>query len=96
MGRHAVLTMIVVLLGVIVAQAAEDTIQGTISDWNDTDRRFRVKTPGGDHVSILWDGATQVYGTARVGQQVKVTVKKEEGKLIATRIVIGDEKAPKG
>jgi hypothetical protein len=95
MRRHAVLTLIVVLLGALAVQAAEETITGTISDWNDTDRRFRVRTSGGDQVAITWDGATQVYGTARVGQQVTVTAKREGGKLIATRIVIGAEKPPK-
>jgi glucokinase len=101
MGRQALTKMgifVILLAGVLaVALAAdEETIQGTISNWNDTDRSFQVKKADGQQVSIAWDGATQMYGTARVGQQVTVTARKEKGRLLATRIVIGDAKGPKG
>lgn len=105
MRRHplAALGLLVILVsGTLAATMAttpaadEETIQGIITDWSDSDRKLQVKKPDGQQVAISWDGATQMHGTARVGQQVTVTARKEGGHWIATRIVVGDAKGPRG
>ena len=71
-------------------EASAQMIKGTITDWNDTAKSFRVKTDGGQEMTFTWDDATQVHGTGRVGEMVKVQTKKGQDK-VAAQIFVGAE-----
>lgn len=71
-------------------EAKSDMIKGTILDWNDAAKTFRIKSEGGEEMSFSWNETTQMHGTARVGEKVKVMTKKGDAK-VASQVFVGEE-----
>ncbi len=71
-------------------EAKSDMIKGTILEWNDAAKTFRIKSEGGEEMSFTWNETTQMHGTARVGEKVKVMTKKGDAK-VAAQVFVGEE-----
>ncbi|HKY31756.1 MAG TPA: DUF5666 domain-containing protein [Candidatus Polarisedimenticolia bacterium] len=75
------------------AKPDPDTVRGTITDWNDGAKTFKVRDESGQEVSLVWDDGTKIHGTARVGETVMVKHKKDkDGRMVAKVIKVGADR----
>ena len=73
-------------------QGKSEMIKGTILDWNDAAKTFRIKSEAGEEMTFTWNETTQMHGTARAGEKVKVMTKQGDSK-VAAQVFVGEEGA---
>jgi len=73
-----------------------DHAKGTITAWDDATKTFKVKDKNGKEWDFSWNESTQVHGTPKVGEVVKLQYSKDaDGKSMASHIWAGKEEVEK-
>ena len=73
-----------------------DHAKGTITAWDDATKTFKVKDKNGKEWDFAWNDSTQVHGTPKVGEMVKLEYTKDkDGKAWASHVWAGKEEIEK-
>jgi len=66
---------------------------GTVTSWDEGSHTFRVHQPDGSESVFHWSARTQMRGTPKVGEMVKLEYERDaSGNAMATRIAVPKEK----
>jgi hypothetical protein len=66
----------------------DNRARGTVTAWNESTRTFSIQGKGAGPSTFEWNDRTQVHGTPKVGEPVKLEFTSQNGKSIATRIAV--------
>jgi uncharacterized protein YpmB len=99
----AAIALVLILPTLVSAKGTMKTpphASGTITAWNEAMKEVTVKDSAGQEHMFTWNEKTNVMGTPKVGEHVRVAFTKDkDGKMWATEIHVGvpsgDKASPK-